>query len=457
MKAGEGADSNSGPPAKLSSPGVKNPLFTKGTPKSLEFMEGTFGGADQESGAGRTQIRKTMPRHIVKERTRGFICVTSHPEGCARNVRRQAEIMRSACPSPLEGPKRVLVIGGSTGYGLATRVAATVGFGAKTLGVYMERPPEERRPASAGYYNTAAFNQIAREAGLYAGGMNGDAFSREIKRETARMIRKDLGTVDLVVYSLAAPRRDHSESGEIFQAVLKPIGDAYTGKSVNLNNGSVGEITIEPADEDEIVATVSVMGGEDWQMWINMLLEEKLLAEGARTLAYSYVGPELTWPIYRDGTIGMAKKDLKETSHQLNDLLESKLGGGAWVSVNKAVVTQASSAIPVVPLYISLLFRVMKEKDLHEGCIEQMRRLTLDHLAGSAVPQVDDNRLVRLDDVELRDDIQEEVRALWDQVNTENLNEISDYEGFRRSFSGLFGFQIEGIDYDQPVDLNVPL
>jgi enoyl-[acyl-carrier protein] reductase/trans-2-enoyl-CoA reductase (NAD+) len=395
-----------------------------------------------------------MAIQVVQERTRGFICVTAHPEGCRRRVEEQVATLRKSAPAPLEGPKRVLVIGSSTGYGLSTRIAATWGFGAKTVGVFLERPPENRRTASAGYYNTVAVHQLAAADGLYAGAINGDAFSEETKRDTVQLVKKELGKLDLVVYSIAAPRRIHPETGETLQSVLKPIGSNYTGKTIDLSNGSITEVAMEPADEDEIVATVSVMGGEDWQMWMDLLAEENLLAEGVRTLAYSYIGPEVTWPIYRDGTIGMAKKDLVQTGHFLNDSLAAEYGGGAWVSVNKAVVTQASAAIPVVPLYLSLLFRVMKQKGLHEGCIEQMSRLCLDHLAAGKQVRVDEQRLIRLDDLELRDDVQDEVADLWDQVNTANLNEISDYQEFRKEFSRLFGFKVDGIDYDEPVEVD---
>ncbi len=398
-----------------------------------------------------------MAIQVVQERTRGFICVTAHPEGCRRRVEEQVATVRKSAPTPVEGPKRVLVLGSSTGYGLSTRIATAWGFGAKTVGVFLERPPESRRTASAGYYNTAAFHRLAAAEGLYAGAINGDAFSDETKKDTVQLVRKELGKLDLVVYSLAAPRRTNPESGETLQSVLKPIGDDYTGKTVDLSNGTVSEVVLEPAEEDEIVATVSVMGGEDWQMWMDLLGQEDLLAEGVRTLAYSYVGPEVTWPIYRDGTIGMAKKDLVQTGHVLNDTLAAKYGGGAWVSVNKAVVTQASAAIPVVPLYLSLLFRVMKEKGLHEGCIEQMSRLCLNHLAGEKEVQVDGQRLIRLDDLELRDDVQDAVAELWDQVNTENLNKVSDYQEFRKEFSRLFGFQVDGVSYDEPVEIDARL
>jgi enoyl-[acyl-carrier protein] reductase/trans-2-enoyl-CoA reductase (NAD+) len=398
-----------------------------------------------------------MSEQIVKERTRGFICVTAHPAGCSRNVERQIEVVRSEGAVPVSGPGNVLIIGSSTGYGLATRIAAAWGFGANTLGVFFERPPGGRRTASAGYYNTAAVNRLARADGLYADGINGDAFSDEIKRQTLERVRADLGKLDLVVYSLASPRRTDPRTGETCQSVLKPIGQSYTGKTVDLSDLRVHEVSVEPAEEDEVAATVAVMGGEDWQMWIDALLDQNLLAEGARTVAYSYVGPELTWPIYRHGTIGLAKKNLEQTADQLNDVLGGKLGGGAWVSVNKAVVTQSSAAIPVVPLYISLLFRVMKEKGLHQGCIEQMRQLALDYLAEGRPIPTDEDRLIRLDDRELRDDVQSAVAALWEQVTTENLRELSDIEGFRRDFRQLFGFQIEGVDYEAPVETEIPL
>ena len=395
-----------------------------------------------------------MAHQVVKERVRGAICVTAHPEGCRRNVEAQRDAIRA---TPVEGPKNVLIIGSSTGYGLSTRIAATWGFGAKTFGVFFERAPEGRRTATAGYYNTAALNRLAAEDGLYAGGINGDAFSDDVKRQTVAEIRKNIGQLDLVVYSLASPRRNDPRTGETFQSALKPIGDPYTGKTFDLTSGAVNEITIEPADEDEVAGTTSVMGGEDWQWWIERLLEEDLLAEGTRTLAYSYIGPELTWPIYRHGTIGVAKKDLEQTARLLSETLHAKLGGGAWVSVNKAAVTQASAAIPVVPLYMSLLFQVMKDQGTHEGCIEQMRRLAFDHLAEGKSIAVDGEGLIRLDDLELQDDVQQEVARRWDEVSTENLGELADIASFRRDFSALFGFAVDGVDYDQPVETEVRL
>ena len=290
-----------------------------------------------------------------------------------------------------------------------------------------------------------------------AAGINGDAFSDEVKGQTLELVRRDIGKLDLVIYSLAAPRRLHPRKGKAFQAVLKTIGEPYRGKTVDFASGAVTEAAIEAADEEEVAATIAVMGGEDWRFWIDALGEQDLLAEGARTLAYSYVGPKLTWPIYRQGTIGAAKKDLERTAGELNALLASRLGGGARVSVNKAVVTQASVAIPVVPLYISLLLRVMKQKGVHEGCIEQMQRLCFGHLANGRELALDGEGLMRLDDLELRDDVQTAVAGLWEKVSTENLEELSDIAGFRREFNNLFGFDLEGVDYAQPTETDLPL
>ncbi len=389
-----------------------------------------------------------MPQQIVKQRSRGFICINAHPGGCARNIQRQIDAVVRARPAGASGPKNVLVLGSSTGYGLATRIAAAWGFDAKTLGVFFERPPDGNRTASAGFYNTAALHRLAREAGLWAEGINADAFSNEGKQQTIDLIRQGMGKVDLVVYSLASPRRTHPHTGEIFNSALKTIGDPFTGKTVDLSSGEVKEITIEPATEMEISDTIAVMGGEDWKLWIELLLSEGLLADGARTVAYSYVGPELTWPIYRHGTIGAAKKDLEATAHSLDTRLAAAIGGNAWVSINKAVVTQASAAIPVVSLYISLLFRVMKQRGTHEGCIEQITRLCFDYLAAGKSVVTDDDGLIRLDDREMQEDVQAEVAELWSRVTTENLPEISDVVAFRKEFSNLFGFQVDGIDYD---------
>ena len=398
-----------------------------------------------------------MPEQVVKQRTRGFICINAHPEGCARRVEQQIATVERAKSAGATGPKNVLVIGSSTGYGLATRIAAAWGFGAKTLGVFYERPPQGKKTASAGYYNSVAFERLARERGLWAASINGDAFSHECKRETLEKVRAEMGRLDLVIYSLASPRRTHPATGETLNSVLKTLGKPFIGKTVDIARGTVGEVTIEPASKPEVTATIAVMGGEDWRMWIDALRDEDLLAEGARTLAYSYVGSRLTWPIYREGTIGAAKKDLEQTARRLDTDLVSKLGGGAWVSVNKAVVTQASAAIPVVPLYLSLLLRVMKQKGLHEGVIEQMSRLAFDHLAAGRESSVDADDLIRLDDLEMRDDVQAEVAQLWDEVSTENIEEISDIAGFRREFNNLFGFDVDGVDYEAATETDILL
>jgi enoyl-[acyl-carrier protein] reductase/trans-2-enoyl-CoA reductase (NAD+) len=398
-----------------------------------------------------------MPEQIVKQRSRGFICLNAHPEGCAEMVERQIRAISGHTPSRPSGPRNVLIIGASTGYGLATRIAAAWGFGASTLGVFFERPPQGGKTASAGYYNTAAFHRRARQQGFYAASVNGDAFSDDTKRQTAELIRKDLEKIDLVIYSLASPRRTNPRDGRTCQSVLKPIGQSYSGKTVDLSTRVVGNVTVEPASAQEVADTVAVMGGEDWQWWIELLLEQELLAEGARTLAYSYVGPQVTWPVYRDGTIGVAKQHLAATARQLDKTLESRLGGKAWVSVNKAVVTQASAAIPMIPLYVSLLFRVMKNKGLHEGCIEQMRRLCFDHLAGGRTPATDPQGMIRLDDLELREDVQAEVMELWGRATSENLEEISDLAGFRLDFNNLFGFDVDGVDYELPAETDLAL
>jgi enoyl-[acyl-carrier protein] reductase/trans-2-enoyl-CoA reductase (NAD+) len=392
-----------------------------------------------------------MSLEIIKRRSRGFICVNAHPEGCRRNVERQASAMKQQIPRP-EGARNALVIGASTGYGLASRVAAAWGFEARTLGVFFERPPEGAKTASAGYYNTVAFHELARRDGLFAASVNGDAFSDEVKRHAVEILRREMGPLDLVIYSLASPKRTHPRTGQVHNSVLKPLGRPYTNKTIELDSEKVTSVTIPPADEKEIGDTVAVMGGDDWRLWINLLLERNLLAPGARTLAYSYIGPELTWPIYRDGTIGQAKKDLEVAANELNATLANRLRGGAWISVNKGVVTQASAAIPVVPLYMSLLLKVMKGKGLEESPIEQMRRLFRDFLAGGSVAALDGERRVRLDDRELRPDVQARVAELWPQVTSENLRELTDFAGYQREFRNLFGFEVEGVDYDQPTE-----
>jgi enoyl-[acyl-carrier protein] reductase/trans-2-enoyl-CoA reductase (NAD+) len=385
---------------------------------------------------------------IIKPKVRGFICTTAHPVGCAYQVQEQVNYVKSQ--NPIEGPKKVLVIGASTGYGLASRIAATFGAGADTIGVFFERPASDDRTASAGWYNTVEFEKQAREAGYFAESINGDAFSDEIKQQTIDLIRANMGQVDMVVYSLASPRRTHPKTGEVFSSVLKPLGGTYSNKTVNFHSGEVTEVTIEAANEEEIRQTVAVMGGEDWEMWIHALQEAGVLADGATTLAYSYIGPEITQAVYREGTIGRAKDHLEATALSLNSQLQAT-GGRAYVSVNKALVTQSSSAIPVVPLYISLLFKVMKEKGLHEGCIEQMYRLFSDQLFNGNKAAVDEKGRIRVDDWEMRSDVQNEVDALWNMVSTDNLREVSDIEGYREDFFKLFGFEIDSIDYEVDV------
>lgn len=385
---------------------------------------------------------------IIKAKTRGFICTTAHPIGCAHQVLEQMDYVKSQ--KPIQGPKKVLVIGASTGYGLASRIAATFGAGADTIGVFFERPAAEDRTATAGWYNTTEFEKQAREAGRIAESINGDAFSDAIKQQTIDLIRTKLGQVDMVVYSLASPRRTHPTTGEVFASVLKPLGGTYSNKTVNFHTGEVTQVTIEAANEEEVRQTVAVMGGEDWEMWIHALQEAGVLADGATTLAYSYIGPAITQAVYREGTIGKAKDHLEATALSLNKELQA-IGGRAFVSVNKALVTQSSSAIPVVPLYISLLYKVMKEKGLHEGCIEQMYRLFSEQLFNGNKVAVDEKGRIRVDDWEMRNDVQAEVDALWNKVSTENLGEISDIEGYRIGFLNLFGFEIDSIDYEVDV------
>ncbi len=391
---------------------------------------------------------------IIQPKIRGFICTTAHPEGCARAVQDQIDWVKAQ--APFGGPTKVLVIGSSTGYGLASRIAASFGAGASTLGVFFERPADKKRTASAGWYNTVGFENAARAAGHYARSINGDAFSDEIKAQTIAAIKEDLQQVDLVVYSLASPRRTHPKTGESFSSVLKPIGDSYSSKTVDVQTGEVSDISIETASEEEIAHTTAVMGGEDWEMWIHALDGAGVLAEGVRTVAYTYIGPELTHPVYRDGTIGRAKNHLEQTGLTLNEYLQNK-NGSAHVSTNKAMVTQSSAAIPVVPLYISLLYKIMKEKDCHENCIQQMYRLFADRLYTDAPPATDDQGRIRIDDWEMREDVQAAVAALWSSVNTETLEAVSDITSYREEFLGLFGFGFDGIDYDVDVNPDRPL
>lgn len=398
---------------------------------------------------------------IIEPKIRGFICTTAHPEGCAAHVQEQIDYVKSK--GKINGPKKVLVIGASTGYGLASRIVASFGAGADTIGVFFERPGSEKRTASAGWYNTVAFERAARAEGYYAKSINGDAFSNEIKAETIELIKEQFGQVDMVVYSLASPRRTHPTTGETYASVLKPLGETFSNKTVDTNSGEVTEVTIEPATDEEVEHTVAVMGGEDWEMWIDALESAGVLADGATTVAYSYIGPEITHAVYREGTIGRAKDHLEATAHKLHDRL-SVQGGRAFVSVNKALVTQSSAAIPVVPLYISLLFKVMKEKGLHEGTIEQLYRLFDERLyvdgwsdSDAAAVEVDEKGRIRVDDLEMRADIQAEVDELWAKVNTENLHELSDFAGYQAEFLKLFGFGLDGVDYGADTNPDVPL
>ena len=385
---------------------------------------------------------------IIEPRTRGFICLTAHPTGCEQNVINQIAYVKSK--GAINGGKKVLVIGSSTGFGLASRISSAFGSDAATIGVFFDKPSAPGKTGSAGYYNTAAFEKHAHAAGLYAKSINGDAFSNEIKRQTMDMIKEDLGQVDLVIYSLASPVRTHPDTGERFKSVLKPIGGVFSNKTVDFHTGKVTEISINPAEGDDIANTVAVMGGEDWKMWMDALKAENLLSEGATTVAYSYIGPSLTEAVYRKGTIGAAKDDLEATAFTISDDLKS-IGGKAYVSVNKALVTQASSAIPVIPLYISLLYKIMKEKGIHEGCIEQIQRLYSERLFGGDL-DLDAKGRIRIDDWEMRDDVQAEVSKLWETASSENLPEIGDLKGYSDDFYNLFGFKVEGVDYDKDVN-----
>ncbi|RDI56238.1 enoyl-ACP reductase FabV [Flavobacterium glaciei] len=381
---------------------------------------------------------------IIEPRMRGFICTTSHPKGCEQNVKNQIEYIKSK--GTIDGAKKVLVIGASTGFGLASRITSAFGSDAATIGVFFEKAPSEGKTASPGWYNSAAFEMEAHKAGLYAKSINGDAFSNEVKQQTLELIKTDLGQVDLIIYSLASPVRMHPVTGVLHRSTLKPIGGTFTNKTVDFHSGKVSEISIEPCSGDDIENTVAVMGGEDWAMWIDALKAQNLLAPGATTVAYSYIGPSLTEAVYRKGTIGRAKDHLEATAFAITDSL-ADIDGKAFVSVNKALVTQASSAIPVIPLYISLLYKIMKEEGIHEGCIEQIQRLYQERLyTGNEVP-VDEKGRIRIDDLEMRADVQEKVAQLWIEAMTENLAEIGDLEGYRKDFYNLFGFDVSGVDY----------
>ena len=391
---------------------------------------------------------------IIKPRVRGFLCITTHPEGCRENVNRQIRHVQSGGAID-KGPKRVLVLGASTGYGLASRITAAFGAGASTLGVFFEKPGTERKPGTAGWYNAAAFHNAADEAGLYAKSINGDAFSDDVKARVIDLIKEDLGAIDLVVYSLAAPRRTHPKTGVVHTSTLKPIGGDTVQKGVNTDKEEIQEYHLEAANQEEIDNTVAVMGGEDWQMWIEALDEAGVLAEGAKTTAYTYIGEKITWDIYWHGTIGAAKKDLDKRVVNIRERLAAR-GGDARVSVLKAVVTQASAAIPAMPIYLAILFKVMKARGEHEGCIEQVNRLFRDSLYGSKVGPDADGRL-RADNLELNPEVQAEVAAIWETINTDNLKTASDFEGYRREFLQLFGFEVDAVDYDADVNPEVPI
>jgi enoyl-[acyl-carrier protein] reductase/trans-2-enoyl-CoA reductase (NAD+) len=380
---------------------------------------------------------------IVNPKIRGFICTTAHPDGCAAHVRQQIDFVKSR-PPLANAPKRVLVIGSSTGYGLASRIVPAFGGGASTVGVFFEKEASDNKTASAGWYNSAAFEEEASRAGLHAKSFNGDAFSTEMKDRVIAAIKSDIGDVDMVVYSLASPRRVDPVTGEVYKSVLKPTGTTYTNKNLNTDKKLIEPVTIEPASPEEIAHTVKVMGGEDWKLWIDALSNAGALSRKFRTIAYSYIGPELTWAIYTDGTIGRAKVHLEETAAAISH----RFGPGtALVSVNKALVTQASSAIPVVPLYISILYKIMKENGLHEGCIEQIHRLFATHLTAATGPSLDDHGRIRIDDWEMRDDVQKEVARVWDIVSTGNIDQVSDFAGYQSEFLRLFGFGLPGVDY----------
>lgn len=381
---------------------------------------------------------------IIEPRMRGFICLTAHPKGCEQNVKNQIEYVKSK--GKINGPKRVLVIGASTGFGLASRITSAFGSDAATIGVFFEKAPAEGKTASPGWYNSAAFEVEANKAGLYAKSINGDAFSNEVKQQTINMIKADLGQVDLVVYSLASPVRQHPVTGVLHRSTLKPIGSTFTNKTVDFHTGNVTSVSIEPANEEDITNTVVVMGGEDWSMWMDALKGAGVLAKGATTVAYSYIGPEVTEAVYRKGTIGRAKDHLEATAFEITDKL-ADIKGKAYVSVNKALVTQASSAIPVIPLYISLLYKIMKAEGIHEGCIEQIQRLYSERLyTGHEVP-TDDKGRIRIDDWEMRNDVQEKIAKLWGESTTETLVELGDLAGYKQDFLNLFGFGFEGVDY----------
>jgi enoyl-[acyl-carrier protein] reductase/trans-2-enoyl-CoA reductase (NAD+) len=386
---------------------------------------------------------------IITPKIRGFICTTTHPTGCDLNVKEQIDFVKQQGPLA-DGPKRVLVVGASSGYGLSSRIEAAFGSGASTIGVFFEKPATEKKPGTAGWYNAAAFEKYAHEQGLYAKSINGDAFSHEAKQKVIDLVKEDLGQIDLIVYSLASPVRKMPDTGEVVRSVLKPIGEPYRSTAIDTNKDVIIDAEIEPATQEEIANTVTVMGGEDWELWVNALNDAGVLADGCKTVAYSYIGTEITWPIYWDGALGKAKQDLDRAAAELNSLLSAK-GGQANVGVLKSVVTQASSAIPVMPLYLSMVFKIMKEQGVHEGCMDQVHRLFRTGLYGDT-GLIDEGNRFRMDDWELRDDIQDACKALWADISTENLFEKTDYAYYKSEFLKLFGFGVDGVDYEADVD-----
>lgn len=391
---------------------------------------------------------------VIQPKIRGFICTNAHPVGCAEHVNEQIAYVKAQGPVA-NGPKNVLVIGASTGYGLASRITAAFGSGANTLGLFFEKEPTESKTGSAGWYNTAAFEAAAKEAGLWNKHLNGDAFTDELKAQAIDIIRSEMGKIDLIVYSLAAPRRKDPVSGEVFSSVLKPIGQSYTAKNLNTSKREIEEVSVEPANDEEIFNTVKVMGGEDWERWLNQLDAAGVLAEGCQTVAYTYIGKELTWPIYGKATIGKAKEDLDRAAAAITANLTDKKGK-AYVASLKALVTQASSAIPIMPLYISLLYRVMKAEGTHEGCIEQINGLFRQGLY-AAQPLLDEAGRLRMDGKELSDHVQQSVKDLWEQVSTETIDSLTDYVGYHNEFLRLFGFGYQHVDYSADVSPMRPL
>lgn len=389
---------------------------------------------------------------IIAPKVRGFICTTTHPAGCEANVRQQIAYVKSKGPLA-NGPKKVLVIGASTGYGLASRITAAFGSGAATIGVFLEKAGTEKKPGSAGWYNSAAFDKAAKEAGLYSKSINGDAFSDECRAKVIELIKADLGQVDMVVYSLASPVRKLPSTGELIRSALKPIGEVYKATAVDTNKDEIIEAQVEPANEEEIANTIKVMGGEDWELWLQALDQAGVLADGVKTVAYSYIGTDITWPIYWHGTLGRAKEDLDRAGNAIRAQLSSK-HGTANVAVLKSVVTQASAAIPVMPLYIAMSFKLMKEQGIHEGCIEQIQRMFYTRLYDGEFV-TDDAQRIRMDDWELRESVQQACRDLWPQVTTENLSQLTDYQGYKDEFLKLFGFGWEGVDYAADVNPEV--